>query len=72
MELKATLLVKGVWPRSMVGALSEVCSPILKGRQLRIHCRDSEWSFKKRISVIRLTVTRMGQLERKWDLITKM
>jgi len=43
-----------------------VVFPILKGRQPRIHCSDSEWSFsKKGISVTRITTARMGQIERK-------
>jgi len=43
--------------------------PIFKGRQFRIYCSDSKWSFsKKRISVTRIT---MAQIEIKWDLITK-
>ena len=46
-----------------------VDSDIMKGRQLRIHCSDSEWSFSKnRISVTRITT---AQIEIKWDLITK-
>ena len=45
---------------------------ILQGRQLCIHHSDSEWSFStKRISVTRITTTRMAQIERKWDLIAK-
>ena len=36
-------IIKGVMTWSMVDALSELCSPILKGRQLHVHCSDSEW-----------------------------
>jgi len=50
----------------------EVVFPILKGRQLHIHCSDSEWSFStNRISVTRITTTQMAQIEINWDLITK-
>ena len=46
-----------------------VVFPILKGRQLRIHCSDDEWSFStNRISVTRITT---AQMKIKWDLITK-
>ena len=46
-----------------------VVLPILKGRQLRIHHSDGEWSFStNRISVTRITT---AQIEIKWDLITK-
>jgi len=49
-----------------------VVFPIPKGRQLRIHCSDSEWSFStNRISVTRITMARMAQIEMKWDLNTK-
>jgi len=49
-----------------------VVFPILKGRQLRIHCSDSEWSFfTNRISVTRITTAQMVQIGIKWDLITK-
>ena len=39
-------LIKGVSPRSKVDTLSELFF-ILKGRQLRFHFNDSEWSFSK-------------------------
>jgi len=47
-----------------------VLFPILKGRQVHIHCSDSEWFFfyLKPISVTRITT---AQIEIKWDLITK-
>jgi len=49
-----------------------VVFPIRKGRQLRIHCRDSEWSFSTNpISVTPITMAQMAQLEIQWDLITK-
>ena len=55
-----------------VDTLSELSSPIIKGRQLRIPCSDSEWYFSnKLISVTRATTVRMAQIERKWDLIIK-
>jgi len=65
-------VIEGVISRSSVDALSKLF-PIVKGRQLRIHCGDSEWFFfsKKRMSVIRITTARMAQIERKWDPITK-
>ena len=45
---------------------------IPKGRQLRIHCSDSEWSFStKRVLVARITPAQMAQIEIKWDLIIK-
>ena len=44
-----------------------VMSPILKGKQPRMHCSDSEWPFStNRISVTGLTTT---QIDIKWDLI---
>ena len=49
-----------------------VVFPILKGRQLRIHYSDNEWSFSTNpISVTRLTTLQMAQIEIKGDLITK-
>ena len=49
-----------------------VVFPILKGRQLRIHHNDSEWSFStNRISVTRITTAQMARIEIKWDLIIK-
>jgi len=51
---------------------SGVVYPILKGRQLRIYCSDSEWFFlTKRLSVTQITMARMAQIGRKWDLVTK-
>jgi len=59
--------------RSMVGAFFGVVFPILKGRQLRIHHSDSEWSFStNQILVTRITTAQMVQIEIKWDLITKI
>jgi len=48
-----------------------VVFPILKGRQLHIHCGDNDWSFSKnnRRLVIRITTAQMVQIERKWDII---
>jgi len=64
--------IQGAKARSREGALSELCSPFFKGRQLRIHYTNCEWSFsKKRTSVTLITTTRMAWLERKWDLMTK-
>jgi len=41
-----------------------VVLPILKERQPRIHCSDSEWSFStNRISVTRITTAQMTQIE---------
>jgi len=46
-----------------------VVFPVLKGRQLRIHFSNSEWSFStKRVSVTQITT---AQIEIKWDLITR-
>ena len=43
--------------------------PFLKGRQLRSHCSDSDWSVStNRISITRITT---AQIEIKLDLITK-
>ena len=48
-----------------------VVFPILKGRQLRIHCSDDERSsYTNRISVTQITTVQMAQIEIKWDLIT--
>jgi len=50
----------------------EVVFPISKGRQVRIHCTDSEWYFsEKRISLTGITPAQMAQIEGEWDLITK-
>jgi len=46
-----------------------VVFPILKGRQLCIHCSDSEWSFPQ--NEYRVTQITTTQIERKWDLVTK-
>jgi len=47
-----------------------VVFPILKRRQLLIHCSDSEWSFvTKQISVTRITRAVMAVRKGKWDLI---
>jgi len=71
-NLPRHLTFKGVMSRAKVDAFFRVAFPIFKGRQLRIHCGDSEWSFsKKRRSVIRITMIRMAQIERNWNLITK-
>jgi len=44
-----------------------VMFPILKGKQPRMHCSDSEWPFSTNpISVTGLTTT---QIDIKWDLI---
>ena len=65
------MAITGVMTRSTVDALSELF-PILKGRQLRIHCSDSKWSFStNQILVTRITMAQMAQIEIKWDLITK-
>jgi len=41
-----------------------VVFPILKGRQLCIHCSDSEWSFAtKQILVTRITTAQTAQTE---------
>ena len=64
--------LKGVMSRSSVYALSELYFPFNKGRQLCIHCSNSEWFFsKKRISVTQEATCRMAQIERKMDLITE-
>ena len=50
-----------------------VVLPILEGRQLRIHCSDSELFFPtKQISVTRINTAEIAQIEIKWDLITKI
>jgi len=37
--------------------------PIIKGRQLRIHHRDSEWFFStNRMSVTRITMAQLAQI----------
>jgi len=68
LDAQGPMEIKEVMTRSMVDALSELCFPFL-GRQLRIHCSDSEWSFStNQISVTRIT---SAQIEIKWDLIAK-
>ena len=56
----------------MADALSELCSPFLKGGNSTFIAAIASGPFlKKRISVMRITMTRMEQIETKWDLITK-
>jgi len=51
----------------------EVVFPLLKGRQLSIHCSDRAWSFyTKRIMVSRITAAQMAQIKIKWDQITEI
>jgi len=67
-------LVPYAWPllyleglcQGQGGSTFEVVLLSLKGRHLRIHCRDAELSFsQKRISVTQITTERMAQTERK-------
>jgi len=56
---------------SRVDAISELCSLFLKGGHYPFTAaKTSVFSLKKSISVTRMTTARMGQIERKWDLIT--
>jgi len=62
----------GVISLSNVDALSELYSPLVKGRNSTFTPAIASGLFpKKRISVTRITTARMAQIGRKWDLSTK-
>jgi len=64
--------LKGVMTRSVVDALSDLCSPYLKGGNSSFIAAIASGLFTiKRISVTRITTVQIAQIEIKWDLITK-
>ena len=67
-ECHVSSVVKGVMTRSIADALSELCTPFLKGGNSAFLAAIASGLFPQTESVTRIT---MAQIEIKWDRITK-
>jgi len=66
-----TTRFKGVMTWSIVGALSELCSPFLKGGNFAFIAAIASVFSTNRTSVTQIATAQMAQIEIKWDIIIK-